>query len=73
MEPKNPLREWRQTKGLTIKALSDRCGLTTEELHRVEAGHFGLPGELQDYLTSQGVNVSQMASDQSAFIVASRA
>ncbi len=46
--------------------------MTEADIIRVEAGGDGLIGEVQDYLTGQGVNVSAMAIGHSEFLAALR-
>jgi len=44
--------------------LARACGLPQVTLAKIEAGGEGLVGELQDYLTRRGENVSWLASEQ---------
>jgi len=57
---------------MSVNELAGACGLSANALARVEAGSDGLPGELQDYLTERGENVSWLASEQSEFVAAKR-
>jgi len=72
MRDKSPLTEWREQYGLSTAELANLCNVTEGDILRVEAGEDGLIGEVQDYLTRQGENVSAMASDHSAFLAALR-
>lgn len=72
LDHQSPIQTWRDTRGLSVQELAHACGLAEADLLLVESGESGLPGELQDYLTKHGVNVSQMAVEQSAFIASLR-
>jgi DNA-binding transcriptional regulator YiaG len=64
----SPIEEWREEWNMTREHLARACGLTTGEVAKIEEGQTGLPGELQDYLTERGENVSHFASQQSRFV-----
>ena len=64
----NPLKYWRKKHDMTREELASACGLTKNDILAIELGKHGIPGELQDYLEKQGINVSDMASELSAFI-----
>ncbi len=64
----SPIKSFRKERNLSKHELATACGLSEHEISRIEAGKEGIPGELQDYLTKQGANVSELASEQSAFI-----
>jgi hypothetical protein len=68
----SPLALWRMEHGMTQAQLAAAAGAKLSEVRAAEEGHTGLVGELQDYLTEQGENVSEMASRQSAFIAGRR-
>jgi transcriptional regulator with XRE-family HTH domain len=68
MEQISPLREWREKHNISISELASACGIDAAELIKIEAGEGGIVGELQDYLTKEGENVSSMAIQQSVFI-----
>ena len=72
MRTKSPLTEWREQYGLSVAELADLCNVTSAQIARIEAGKTGLVGEVQDYLTTQGANVSMMAAGHSAFLAALR-
>jgi predicted transcriptional regulator len=67
MRTRSPLAEWRERYGLSPDDLANLCGVTEAEIIRMETGETGLVGEVQDYLTGQGANVSMMAAGHSAF------
>lgn len=64
----NPLREFRRKQGMTRQDLAFASGLNEYDIIQIESGKSGLPGELQIYLADKGINVSEIASEQSAFI-----
>lgn len=65
----NPIKQFRQQHNLSKKELASACGLTEQDISQIEIGNSGIPGELQDLLANQyKVNVSELASEQSAFI-----
>ena len=68
MGSRSPLTEWREQYGLSTAELADLCNVPETEITRIEAGEQGLVGEVQDYLTGQGANVSMMAAGHSAFL-----
>lgn len=68
MLTKSPLTEWRENNGMRREQLAAACGIKKSDMERIEEGKEGLVGELQDYLTGQGENVSELASRQSEFI-----
>lgn len=68
MKKGSPLTEWREGRGMTMEQLAEASGAKPSEVEAAEEGKTSLAGELQDYLTEQGENVSEMASEQSAFI-----
>lgn len=68
----NPIKDFRHRKNLSRKELAELCGLSELDIAKIEAGKTGIPGELQDYLAEKGLNVSEMASQQSAFIAGRR-
>ena len=70
MRTRSPLSDWRAQCGLSVAELAGLCNVTEADVLRVEAGEDGLIGEVQDYLTTQGVNVSQMAVGHAEFLVA---
>ena len=69
LDHQSPIRKWRESHNLTVVQLATASNIPGQEVIQVEEGKTGIPGELQDYLTGQGENVSWMASEQSAFIV----
>ncbi len=69
----SPVVAWRIAHGMTLAQLAQACGLDEASLRLIEDGKDGIPGELQDYLAAQGVNVSEMASEQSRHIDRRRA
>lgn len=68
----NPIRDYRRKQGMIRKDLAFASGLSEYDILQIEQGKSGFPGELQDYLTDKGINVSEMASEQSAFIAGSK-
>jgi transcriptional regulator with XRE-family HTH domain len=70
MRTKSPLTEWREQQGLSVADLAGLCNLPEAEIIRIEAGETGLVGEVQDYLTRQGANVSMMAAGHASFLAA---
>jgi len=72
MRTKSPLTEWREQYGLSVAELADLCNVSEAMILRVEAGKTGLVGEVQDYLTTRGANVSMMAAGHSVFLAALR-
>lgn len=64
----SPIKSWRRSRNLTRSELASACDLTEYEIIQMENGLAGIPGEMQDYLTEQGEDVSDLASQQSAFI-----
>lgn len=72
MSERSPIETWREAERCSIEQLAKASGLLAQDIKHIEAGETGIPGELQDYLTKRGVNVSQMASEQSAFIASLR-
>ena len=67
-EHESPIKTWRVAHGMTVGQLATACGMAEPEVHAVEVGNGGIPGEMQDYLTKRGENVSWLASEQSAFV-----
>ena len=65
-----PLAVWRSAHGMTQAQLAEASGAALREVQAAEEGTEGLVGELQDYLTDQGENVSELASEQSRFLSA---
>ena len=65
---RSQLAMWREERGMTQRQVADAAGVTVIAIREVERGEVGLVGELQDYLTDQGENVSDFARHQSAFI-----
>ena len=68
----SPISVWRKQQGLTREALAKASGLSSSLLRQVEEGKTGIPGELQDYLTTLKENVSLLASEQSFFVASRR-
>ena len=64
----SPIKSFRKERKLSKHELATACDLSEHEISRIEAGKEGIPDELQDYLAKQGTNVSEFASQQSAFI-----
>ena len=64
----SPLQDWRRHQGMTRKDLAFASGLGEYDILLIEQGKTGLHGKLQDHLADKRVNVSEMASEQSAFI-----
>ena len=72
MRDNGPIQTWRMNHGLTRHELAQACGIAEGDLARIEEGKEGIAGELQDFLTEQGENVSRMASEQSAYLAGNR-
>jgi transcriptional regulator with XRE-family HTH domain len=72
-ERDSAIRNWRVAHSMTVEQLANACGMAVPDAQAAQLGSTGIPGELQDYLTTQGLYVSQMTSDQSVFIVTLRA
>lgn len=70
--PASPLSTWREERSLTQEELAQASGTPLRSVKAAEEGRLGLEGTLQDYLTDQKVNVSAMASEQSAFMASQR-
>ena len=64
-----PLVQSRSGHGMSRQQLAEVSGARVGDICAAEEGKAGLVGELQDYLTKQGENVSELASEQSVFIV----
>ncbi len=64
----SPLAAWRRQHKMTQRGLAEASGAKLSQVKAAEAGRTGLIGELQDYLTKQGENVSEMAMRQAAFV-----
>lgn len=67
-EHESPLHVWCTARNMSVQQLTHACSVSDDEIRRIETGEMGIPGEVQDYLTKQGENVSWMASEQSQFI-----
>jgi len=70
VQQESPLRKWRRPRSRSVQQPARACSVGEEDIYRTEAGGSGLIGEVQDYLTEQGENVSWMAGEQSAYIEA---